>query len=90
MNTFQGQLLGRQLQRKTQPLKRLENIPPILKIWVFQGHTWKEVKKEREIDKSTHTEFHAGIYQWDKMYRKTPGPTLAAKAVLATLLMYKQ
>lgn len=36
---FQGRLLGRLSQRKTQPLKRLKNIPPILEIWEVQGHT---------------------------------------------------
>lgn len=34
--------------------------------------------------------YNGEIVQCDKMYRKTPGPKLAAKVVLAILLMYKQ
>lgn len=34
--------------------------------------------------------YNCKIDQYDKIYRKTPGPTLAANVVRAILLMYKQ
>lgn len=90
-NTFQDISLRRRSRRKTQPLNRLKNIPPVLKILEVQGHTWNKWKCldltiELKVDIFTIRD----VDQCDKTYRKTPAGTVGAKDVLATLLMYKQ
>lgn len=88
-STFHGVEHSRLSHRRTQPLRKWRNIPPIPEIREGQCHTWNQDTSGKNIIVPWGLMYSQSGVLWC-VYRSTPGPTLGAKVVLAILLMYKQ